>query len=110
MVNLFLIDPLTALLENQAAIQLRRLYGDDVYFYQHNVEVDFYIPQTQLAVQVCYSLQDGETRSREVKALIKVSQRIDVREMIIITKDEEDDIVEDGKTIKVIPVWKWLLG
>jgi predicted AAA+ superfamily ATPase len=110
LINLFLIDPLTALLENQVAVQLRRLYGDDVYFYQHNVEVDFYIPQIQLAVQVCYSLQDVETRLREIKALIKVSQRIDVREMIIITKDEEDSIVENEKTIKVIPVWKWLLA
>jgi predicted AAA+ superfamily ATPase len=102
------LDPLTALLENQVACQLWRLYGDDVYFYQHNVELDFYIPQMQLAVQVCYSLQDVETRLREIKALIKVSQRIDLREMVIITKDEEDDIVENEKTIKVRPVWKWL--
>lgn len=52
-VNLFLIDPLTSLLENQVAIQLRRLYGDDIYYYQHGIEVDFYIPEEQLAVQVC---------------------------------------------------------
>jgi predicted AAA+ superfamily ATPase len=29
--NLFLVDPLSSLLENQVAIQLRRLYGSDVY-------------------------------------------------------------------------------
>jgi predicted AAA+ superfamily ATPase len=104
-----LIDPLTSLLENQVAIQLRRLYGDDVYFYQHNEEVDFYIPQKQLAVQICYSLADVETRQREIKALIKLAERIDIHEMLIITKDEEDDIIENEKTIKVIPVWKWLL-
>jgi predicted AAA+ superfamily ATPase len=109
LINLFLIDPLTSLLENQVAIQLRRLYGDNVYFYQHNVEVDFYIPQMQLAVQVCYSVADSETRLREIKALIKLSERIDVREMLIVTKDEEEDITMNEKTIKVIPVWKWLL-
>jgi predicted AAA+ superfamily ATPase len=109
LINLFLIDPLTSLLENQVAVQLRRLYGDDVYFYRDNVEVDFYIPQMQMAVQACYRLQDDETRLRETKALIKLSQKIDVNQMLIITKDEEYDIVENGKTIKVIPLWKWLL-
>jgi predicted AAA+ superfamily ATPase len=29
--------------------------------------------------------------------------------MLIITKDEDDDIIENEKTIKVIPLWKWLL-
>lgn len=54
--NLILVDPSTSLLENQVTIQLRRLYGDDVYFFYHGIEVDFYIPEVQLAVQVCYSL------------------------------------------------------
>lgn len=29
--------------------------------------------------------------------------------MIIITKDEEKEIVKSGITIQVIPVWKWLI-
>ena len=106
--NLFLIDPSTSLLENQVAIQLRRLYGDDVYFYHHGIEVDFYIPEIQLAVQVCYSLFDPETRKREINALIKMSKRIDVKKWIIITKDEEETISEQGIIIEVIPAWKWL--
>jgi predicted AAA+ superfamily ATPase len=28
--------------------------------------------------------------------------------MIVITKDEEDNISEQGITIEVIPAWKWL--
>ncbi len=106
--NLFLADPLTSLLENQVAIQLRRLYGDEVYFYQHGIEVDFYIPDAQLAVQVSYSLLDIETRKREINALLKMSNRIDVRKMIVITKDEEETILEQEIQIEVIPAWKWL--
>ncbi|MDP3912498.1 MAG: ATP-binding protein [Bacteroidota bacterium] len=106
--NLFLVDPSTSLLENQVAIQLRRWYGDDVYFYHHGIEVDFYIPDVQLAVQVCYSLQDPETRKREINALLKMSKRIEVIRWIIITKDEEDTISEQGIRIEVIPAWKWL--
>ncbi len=106
--NLFLVDPLTSLLENQVAIQLRRLYGNAVYFYQHGIEVDFYVLEEQLAVQVCYSLHDAETREREVGAIVKMSKQIDIKKMIIITKDEEDTISAQGKKIEVIPVWKWL--
>jgi len=106
--NLFLPDPLTSLLENQVAIQLRRMYGDDVYFYQHGIEMDFYVSEVQLAVQVCYSLQDIETRKREINALLKMSKQIEVKRWIIITKDEEDNLSEQGINIEVIPSWKWL--
>lgn len=106
--NLFLVDPSTSLLENQVAIQLRRLYGDEVYFYHHGIEVDFYIPDEKLAVQVCYSLQDLETRKREINALLKMVKRIDVHKLIIITKDEEETILEQDINIEVISAWKWL--
>lgn len=67
--NLFLTDPNTSLLENIVAINLRRYYGKEVYFYNSQIEVDFYVPDESLAVQVCYSLQDVETRDREFEAL-----------------------------------------
>ena len=108
--NLFLFDPVTSLLENQVAIQLRRLFGAEIYYYQHNIEVDFYVPSAQLAVQVCYSLIDNETRKREIQALLKLSARMNVSTMLIITKDEEETIKENGLSIRIIPVWKWLCG
>lgn len=107
--NLFLIDPVSSLLENQVAIRLHQLYGSDIYFYHHGVEVDFYVPEIKLAIQVCYSLSDIETRQREVNALIKMGKHLDVNQMIIITKDEEDIIESDGSSVQVVPVWKWLL-
>ncbi|MGL5682492.1 MAG: DUF4143 domain-containing protein [Marinifilaceae bacterium] len=44
--NLFLLDGNTSLLENVVAINPLHKYGreDAVYFYNHNIEVDFYIP------------------------------------------------------------------
>jgi hypothetical protein len=108
--NLFLLDPQTSLLENLVAIQLRRLYGEDVYYYHHGVEVDFYIPEIQLAVQACYNLNDTETtRKREVNALSKLAKHIEIKKMLIITKDEENIISENGMEIEVIPIWKWLM-
>jgi uncharacterized protein len=106
--NLFLIDPITSLLENQVAIQLRRMYENDVFFYQQGIEVDFYVLNKQIAIQVCYSLQDPETRKREVGALIKMAKQIDVKRMLIITRDEEEIILEGERRIEVIPAWRWL--
>jgi predicted AAA+ superfamily ATPase len=64
----------------------------------------------QLAVQVSYSLQDIQTRNREIQALLKFSKQMDVSTLLIITKDDEETINEGGLTIDVMPVWKWLCG
>ena len=106
--NLFLLDPHTSLLENIVAIHLRRLYGDEVYYYRNNVEVDFYVPEFQLAVQVCYNMSDVETRKREINALLQFSKRTETHKMLVITKNEERVIVENGVRIEMVPVWKWL--
>jgi predicted AAA+ superfamily ATPase len=107
--NLFLLDPNTSLLENMVAIELRKRYGERVYYYNKNVEVDFYIQAEESAVQVCYTLKDADTKQREVNALIKLSGRLPIKEMTIITKDEEGVINTGGHHIAVIPLWKWLL-
>ncbi|MBP3517427.1 MAG: ATP-binding protein [Parabacteroides sp.] len=109
LLNLFLIDPETSLLENIVAIRLKQKYEDELYFYLQNIEVDFYIPAQKLAIQVSYSLKDEATRKREVHALLKIAKAMDASELLIITRDEEETIVEEGKKITVIPIWKWLL-
>ena len=110
LLNLFLIDPFTSLLENQVAIHLHQLYGDNkVCFYNKNIEVDFVVYDEGLAVQVSYSLADPETEKREVDALLKLNKALPMRKLMIITKDEEKEITIDGITIQVIPIWKWLL-
>lgn len=107
--NLFLIDPATSLLENQVAIRLRQIYGNQVYFYHKGIEVDFVVFDEGLAFQVSYSLTDPETEKREVDALLKLNKALPMRKLLIITKDEEKEIIKNDVTIEVIPVWKWLL-
>lgn len=109
LLNLFLIDPVTSLLENLVAITLRKKYEDELYFYHQNIEVDFYIPAEKLAVQVSYSLKEETTRKREITALLKMAAVMEVEKLLVITNDEEEVITENGKEINVIPIWKWLL-
>jgi hypothetical protein len=107
--NLFLIDPLTALLENQVAIFLKRNFGEEVYYYNHNIEVDFYLSEQKTAIQVSYSLKDKETKTREINALLKISEFLPVEEMIIVTKDEDEIISTENYQIKVVSAKNYFL-
>ncbi len=113
--GLFLIDKDAMLLENLVALQLFRTYGHDpenerVFFYYDNFEVDFYVPDAELAIQVSYSLHEEDTRKRETEALQKLPHRLPCSRRIILTYDEEETITDQHGTIEVIPVWKWLLS
>lgn len=110
--NLFLLDGQTSLLENLVAITLLRRYGreDAVFFYNKNIEVDFYLPDSTTAIQVCYSLDNSDgTYDREVGALVKLTKTLDCSRLMIITYSEERIIEVENKTIEVLPIWKWLL-
>lgn len=109
LLGLFLINANTSLLENIVAISLRKQYEDNVFFYNKNIEVDFVVPDDGLAIQVAYSLADPTTEKRETDALMKFNAIMPMRQLIIITKDEEMVIEKDGTVINVLPVWKWLL-
>lgn len=111
-ISLLALDIRTSLLENIVALKLLSDYGskDAVYFYNHGVEVDFYVPRTETAVQVCYTMNDAEgTFERETKALVKIQSRLSCRRNIIVTYGDEDVIEKDGVRIEVIPAWKFLL-
>lgn len=111
LLQLLVLDGVTAALENLAAIELVRRYGmDQVYYYERNIEVDFYIPEKKMAVQVCYFLhQSEETLEREVGGLLKLNDFIKGQSLYILTYSEEEEIERDGVTIHVLPMWKWLL-
>jgi len=112
--GLFLIDKEAMQLENLVALHLFRSYGHDqdnerVFFYNDKYEVDFYIPDEELAIQVSYSLRDEETRKREVEALQKLPKRISCKRRLIVTFDEEENITDSFGTIEVVRAWKWLI-
>lgn len=103
-ISLLAMDVRTTLLENLVALALLRKYGsrDAVYHYNREIEVDFYIPNEELAVQVCYSL-DRNAYDREINGLLKMEERLPVKRRIVVTFDEEREIEVEGKLINVIP-------
>jgi predicted AAA+ superfamily ATPase len=113
--GLFLIDKDTMLLENLVALQLFRIYGHEidnerVFFYLDSYEVDFYIPEDELAIQVAYSLHDEDTRKRETEALRKLPNRLPCSRRLLLTYDEEELVTDKLGVIEVMPVWKWIIS
>lgn len=107
--NLFIFNPETLLLENLVAVTLHRLYGEEVYFYHQNIEVDFYLPEQHWLIQASYNITDSQTMEREINGLIKATKFLNAQKLQIITRNEERTITNNGITIEVIPIWKWLI-
>lgn len=110
LLNIFLTDPDTSLLENICAVSLYQQYGEELYYYNKDMEIDFFVPDAGIAVQACYRLGDDDTTKREVRALEKLDKAHDLKRLLIVTRDTETTIsLSNGKVIQVVPVWKWLL-
>lgn len=103
-------------LENTVFLQLYRQCTpiDKIYYYQGKGECDFVVQRgidiAQL-IQVTWDMTDEETRKREINGLIEASNATNCDNLLIITADQQDEIItDDGKTIHVIPAWRWLLN
>ena len=103
------------IMENVVAVDiLRREPRENVFFYltPRHEEVDFVIREgmkIKQLIQVTYASGRDEIEKREIKSLIKASNELKCKDLEIITWDYEDELNVDGKIIKCIPLWKWLL-
>ena len=112
LLGLMLLDCKSAQLENLVAIELVRRYGvENVYYFENNVEIDFYVPSQKLAIQVSIQVLDNmDTRERETRAFIKLNHFIPGSRCILITNSEEAILDCNGFKVEVVPAWKWLLN
>jgi len=102
------------LLENTVFLNLRRKCKptDKIFYYQGNKECDFVIQRNETIgelIQACWDLSDENTGQRKIEGLLEACHVTNCTRMTIITNDEEDGFMEEEMTIRVIPVWKWLL-
>ena len=111
--GLFLTDRDSALLENEVAVALRDRFGDELHYLKSpktGIDVDFYLPEERMAVQVVYSIE-GAARDREIGNLARLlHEQGDLRRLVVVTKEEEDTIEVEGGAIEVVPAWRFLIG
>lgn len=98
--------------ENVVAVELWRR-GCRFHYWKEKVrEVDFvYLSDDLRPVAINVSYTDI-IEDREIQGLKEFARAIkgDVEHLLLLTKNVEDTIEVDGKTIiEVIPLWKWLL-
>ena len=109
LLSLFIHDQDPKLLENLVYLHLKRR-GQSLFFFKRKYEVDFYIPEKDLLIQVCYDISDIETQKRELLALKKVNDELKAENLLIISYDEENELTLDNQIVQVVPVWKFLLS
>lgn len=103
------------ILENIVFLELRRRAVSEnyeIFYFKKQFEIDFVLFGKGLVlelIQVCEDLQEKSTRKREVQSLIKGSSELNSRSLKIITAEEDAIIEENGYSIKVVPVVKWLI-
>lgn len=98
------------MLENIVFLHLRKKYENVFYFREKN-ECDFVVKvgaNITHAFQVCHTLNE-ENKERELAGLEEAMKTFGLDEGHILTYDQEDFLEKDGKKIRLIPVWKWLL-
>ncbi|MBI2044550.1 ATP-binding protein [Candidatus Pacearchaeota archaeon] len=109
-------EDLGKLYENAVAVELlRRANLTTKVFYWHDQqqnEVDFVVKdklKIEQLIQVCYDIDNPDTKKREIKALLKASEELKCKNLLVITKDEEREEKVESKKIRYMPLWKWLL-
>ncbi|MCI4438510.1 ATP-binding protein [archaeon] len=106
------------LMENVVFIEeLRRINDNpllEIFYWkdrQQN-EVDFVLKEglkIKQLIQVTYANGKDEIGRREIRALLKASEELRCKDLLIITWDYDDELEIGNEKIKFIPLWKWLI-
>jgi len=82
----------------------------ELFYYRttNNLEVDFFIneAESKALIQSSYSVENSDTREREIKALFKAMEEQNMDVGFIYTNNNSEEISINNKTINIIPFWK----
>ena len=113
-----LSENLGRLLENEVFVELLRMgyqVETSLFYYRsrNDREVDFVTRQgtrIERLIQVCYDMSSPKTEKREVDSLIECAGELRCNNLMIITNNDEREILKDGYNIKVVPFVKFVMG
>jgi hypothetical protein len=97
-------------MENVVFLHLKRkLYNPYYYKTISGHEVDFYLPESNMFIQVARSLETNSTRDRETRALVEASAEHEGATLVVISENEKLTLTMNGLNINVIPLYEWLI-
>lgn len=99
--------------ENTVANELLRR-GKKIYYWKNrqHEEVDFVVvnkTQVEQLIQVCYNIENIDTKNREIKSLIKAMTSFKLNKGLIITEYYDSIETVENKKIIFKSLWKWLI-
>jgi len=97
-------------LENIIALELKRR-GYEMFYFEDKKECDFVIKTEKgelSPIQATLEMNE-QNEEREVGGLTDACKHLGTDKGMILTYDEERELIRDGIKIKIMPVWKWLL-
>lgn len=94
------------LYENLAFLGLRRK-GFQLFYHKGTYECDFIAVDEKRKLPVQVSLEPEN--EREVSGLLEAMDSVNAREGLFLTSEMEKTLERDGKRIRFVPLWKWLL-
>lgn len=99
------------MLENMVFLHLRKHYKN-IFYFRGKYECDFLVKEKSKiidAIQVCFELNE-DNKDREIKGLQEALENLNLKEGLILTFNQEDELSISNKRITVKPVWKWLIN
>jgi len=96
------------LLENMVFLHLRR-QTSEIYYYSEKKECDFVVFQQGKLYelyQVCWQL-DQNNMDREISGLVEAMNFFGKKTAAIVTNNQSDTFLTEGKTITVLPFYLW---
>ena len=96
-------------------LRRNRPMDKDVYYYKSagGYEADFVVCKNNLVeeiYQVSYDISKEKTRKRELRGLLAASKETRCDNLFLITDFHREEVVVEGKQIKILPAYDWLLG
>lgn len=100
------------LLENMVFLHLRRTSSHKLFYFKEKGECDFVVfekNKCKYLIQVCQELH-GENQKRELTGLAEAMQFFKVKQGLILTLNQRDELNYEGSSIKVLPIRDFIVG
>lgn len=109
--SLSFTDDLGRLLENLVYLHLRKS-GDKLFYFREKNECDFVVfdkNKCKQVIQVCQELH-VDNQKRELKGLLEAMNFFKLKQGLVLTLKQRDELVYEEKKITLIPVIDFILG
>ncbi len=99
-------------LENTILVNLIRKNKNIHYYKTKSSDIDFVVTEENRAcelIQVSYSIKRPRYIRKRNQLPLEASDKLNCQKLTVVTFNEENNIERNGKVIKVLPAWKWLI-